>query len=77
MTTIKFERQQIEGVYAALERRLYRFILDEAPTPAEFRKERAAMMQGVYSVFSACASNWPEIRQWIAEGGGQTARKEC
>lgn len=67
MEKIKFERPQIEAIYDEVDRRLCPLIQTDNFTHEELRDERCAMMQGVYSALSACASNWPEVRQWIDE----------
>nr|DAQ71417.1 MAG TPA: hypothetical protein [Caudoviricetes sp.] len=43
------------------------FIDDDYYTESEINNERRAMMQGVYSVLSTLASNWPEVRHWTDE----------
>lgn len=67
MKQIVFEKPQIEVIYDEVERRMRAFIDDDYYTEAEINEERRAMMQGVYSVLSTLASNWPEVRHWTDE----------
>lgn len=64
MKGIIFDRGQIEAIYDEVDRRMQAFIDDDYYTEAEINEERRAMMQGVYSVLSTLAGNWPEVRHW-------------
>lgn len=65
MERIKFEKEQIRAIYDEVERRIsdIPFLENEY----EIIQERRAMLQGVYSVFCALATNWPEVRHWTDE----------
>ncbi len=65
MDSIKFEKAHISAVFDEVARRLRAdsFFVDFD----ELNEERRAMLQGVWSVFSALASNWPEVRTWTDE----------
>ena len=67
MKRITFEKEQIKVIYDEVERRIRAFIDDDYYTEPEINEERRAMMQGVYSVLSTLASNWPEVRNWTDE----------
>lgn len=67
MTGIKFDKEQIKAIYDEVDRRMYLMIADDYYTEADINNERRAMMQGVYSVLSTLASNWPEVRSWTDE----------
>nr|DAK03046.1 MAG TPA: hypothetical protein [Caudoviricetes sp.] len=66
MKGIKFEKDQIQAVYDEVARRMQQFYTDEY-TEREAEEEHRAMRQGVYSVLSSLAINWPEVRYWIDE----------
>lgn len=66
MKGIKFEKDQIKAVYDEVARRMQQFYTDEY-TEREAEEEHRAMRQGVYSVLSSLAINWPEVRYWIDE----------
>lgn len=67
MTGIKFDKEQIKAIYDEVERRMCGLTEDDYFTEKEIIDERRAMMQGVYSVLSVTASNWPEVRHWTDE----------
>lgn len=67
MTGIKFDKEQIKAIYDEVDRRILLLIEDDYYTEREINNERRAMLQGVYSVLSSLASNWPEVRYWIDE----------
>lgn len=66
MKGIKFEKDQIQAVYDEVARRMQQFYTDEY-TEREAEEEHRAMRQGVYSVLSSLAINWPEVRCWTDE----------
>ena len=67
MKGITFEKEQIKSIYDEVERRMCAPCKGGHFAEARFNDERRAMMQGVYAVLSALASNWPEVRHWTDE----------
>ena len=65
MERIKFEQDHISAVFDDVARRLRAdsFFLGED----DLNEDARAMLQGVWSVFYALASNWPDVRSWIDE----------
>lgn len=68
MERIKFEKEQIEAIYDEVDRRMLMAINDDCfENEYEIMRERRTMHQGVYSVLSVLAINWPEVRSWTDE----------
>lgn len=65
MERIKFEKEQVRAIYDEVDRRLRNDARDV--NEYELIQERRAMLQGVYSVFCAVASNWPDVCEWTDE----------
>lgn len=65
---MKFTKEQVKDVYVEVDRRLDMMIFDGSfENDSERRDYVNAMMQGVYSVFCATASNWVEVAQWCCD----------
>lgn len=68
MERIKFEKEQINGIYDEVDRRMLMAINGDCfENEYEIMGERRAMHQGVYSVLSVLAINWPDVRNWTDE----------
>lgn len=62
---MKYSFAQVKAIYDEMDRRLYMMICDDSFEDEFARQEyQNAMLQGVYSVLSVTASNWPDVAQW-------------
>lgn len=65
---MKYTKEQVKAVYLEVDRRLDMMIFDGSfENDFERRDYVNAMMQGVYSVLCATASNWPDVAQWCCD----------
>ena len=64
---MKITRDQVSMAYDELDRRMRITIRDEDLTADEIQDIRSSMLQGLYSVFYALATNWPQVRCWTDE----------
>ena len=74
MSKITYTREQVQAAYDELKRRVnleveeYPELYDDQDMPESDYFEMVRLMtNGLYSVFMATATNWPEIVQWIPE----------
>ena len=74
MSKTTYTREQVQAAYDELKRRVnleveeYPELYDDQDMPESDYFEMVRLMtNGLYSVFMATATNWPEIVQWIPE----------
>ena len=70
MEKITFTREQVAAAYDEIIRRLNLEIteadsfLPDLLTKDDIDNNAYHLVQGLYSVFSSLAANWPEVREW-------------
>lgn len=74
MSKTTYTREQVQAAYDELKRRVnleveeYPELYDDQDMPeSDYFEMVRFMTNGLYSVFMATATNWPEIVQWIQE----------